>query len=153
MTHCWGSVQLARCGPWNLNVSNLIANWVELWCGRLWRMAVAVAKREVIIGYGLPALQEVTEDDVIVMNCGRQQKWHQKKVLQESIWLCWNYIGRLSGVALISFRDLSACDERVHAISTTALPSLPFHITVPVGDIREHTRSAPHSLAELANLQ
>lgn len=59
-----------------------------------------------------------------------------------------NYIGRLSGAALISFRDLSACDERVLAVSTTALPSLPFHITVPVGTyVNTHGQHRTHWLS------
>lgn len=58
-----------------------------------------------------------------------------------------NYLRRLPRVVLIRVRDLSACDENMLPLSTTALSSLSFHITVTVGaHVITHDQHCSHLL-------
>lgn len=65
MTHCLGSVQLASCGPWNVNASQLVGDELELSrrAGR-WRrdLVIAVVKGGLIVCNNLPALEDETEE-------------------------------------------------------------------------------------------
>lgn len=76
MTHCLGRVQLASCGPWNVNISQLIAVRVELnWRCMGWRgykLVIAVVEGGVILCDDLPALEdeiEETYDEKTMKDC------------------------------------------------------------------------------------